>query len=136
MHQIKQQLQHETSESPGIRLLCSTATRWTVRASAMYGIVENYPALKELWTWSLLENCSDTKKKAGIRGVDYHMMTFYFCYGLALGECILRQADSLSTTLHRPNLSAAEGQSIASMTVNTLSNLRSENVFTCFGLMS
>ena len=45
---------------------------------------------------------------------------------LLWGECILRHADSRSTTLQRPNLSAAEGQSIASMAVNTLSNLRSE----------
>ena len=62
--------------------------------------------------------------KARIRGVDYHIMKFDFFYGLALGECILGHTDSLGTTLERPNLSAAEGQSIASMTVNTLSNLR------------
>ena len=125
LQQIKEQLQHETSESsPGIRLLCPT--RRTVRASAIHSIVENYPVLKELWTWSL-DNCSDTEMKARIRGVDYHMMKFYFVYGLGLDECILRHADSLSTTLQRPNLSAAEAQSIASMTVNTFSNLRSEN---------
>ena len=101
----------------------------------MYSIIVNYPALKEVWTWSL-DNCSDTEMKARIQGVDYHMMKFYFFYELALGECILRHADSLSTTLQRPNMSAAEGQSIASITVNTLSNLRSERKFTCFGLMS
>ena len=134
LQQIKEQLQHETSESsPGIRLFCHT--RWTVRASAIHSIVENYPALKELWTWSL-DNCSDTEMKARILGVDYNMMKCDFFYGLALGQCILRHADSLSTTLQRPNLSAVEGQSIVSTTVNTLSNLRSENVFTCFGLMS
>ena len=123
LQQIKEQLQHETSESsPDIRLLCPT--RRTVLASAIHSIVENYPALKELWTWSL-DNCSDTEMKARILGVDYNMMKFDFFYGLALGECILRYADSLSTTLQRPNLSAAEGQSITSMTVN-LGNLRSQ----------
>ena len=107
LQQIKEELQYETSESsPGIRLLCPT--RWTVLASAMHSIEENYPALKELWTWSL-DNCSDTETKARIRGVDYHMMTFDFFHGLALGEFLLRHTDSLSTTLQRPNLSAAEG---------------------------
>ena len=43
LQQIKEELQHETSESsPGIRLLCPT--RWTVLASAIHSIVENYPA--------------------------------------------------------------------------------------------
>ena len=92
----------------------------------MHSIVDNYPALKELWTWSL-DNCSDTEMKARIRGVDYHMMKFGFFYGLALGERILRHGDSL-----RINLSAAEEQSIESMTVNTLSNLRSEKQFDLF----
>ena len=101
----------------------------------MHSTVENYPALKELWAWSL-DNCSDTEMKARIRGVDYHIMKFYFFYGLALGECIRRHADSLSTTLQRSKMSAAEGQSIASMTVNTWSNLLSEKKITCFGLMS
>ena len=73
--------------------------------------------------------------KARIRGVDYHMMTFDFFHGLALGEFLLRHTDSLSTPLQRPNLSAAEGQSITSTTVITFSNLRSE-LFSCFGLMS
>ncbi|KAI0243334.1 hypothetical protein LSAT2_014476, partial [Lamellibrachia satsuma] len=75
---------------------------------------------------------SDTEMKARIRGVDYHMMKFYFFHGLALGEFLLRHTDSLSTTLQRPNLSAAEGQSITSMTVNNFSNLRSEFFFFLF----
>ena len=106
-------------------LLC--LTRWTVRASAMHSSVENYQFGHGLWTTAQM--------KAQIRGADYHMMKFYFFYGLALGECILCHADSLSTTFQRPNSSASEGQSIASMTVNTLSNLRSEKNLTCFGLM-
>ena len=133
LQQINAQLQHETSESsPDIRLLCPT--RRTVRASAIHSIVENYPALKELWTWSL-DNCSDTEMKARILGVDYNMMKCDFFYGLAFGECILRHADTLSTTFQRPNLSAAEGQSITSVTVN-LGNLRSPKKITCFGLTS
>ena len=51
------------------------------------------------------------------------MMTFYFFHGLALGECLLRHIDSLSTTLQKPKLSAAEGQSITSTSAIYAQNL-------------
>ena len=75
--------------------------------------------------------------KARVRGVHYHNIrkTFYLFYGLALGERVLRRVDSLTTTLQRPNLSAAEGQSVASMVVKSLATGAQRQYLTCFRLM-
>ena len=48
------------------------------------------------------------------------MRTFEFIYGCVLGELILRHTDNLSSTLQHKSMSAAEGQEIARMTVDTL----------------
>ena len=113
----------------GIRLLCPT--RWTVRAEAMESILENYQVLVDLWDWSLT-NCSDTDMKARIRGVASHMMKFDFFFGLCLGQCMLRHADTLSATLQKEDMSAAEGQAVAAMTVKTLRSMRTDEQFQMF----
>jgi hypothetical protein len=49
LQKLKQELSFET---PGIRVLCPT--RWTVRATALHSILENYEVLLELWSESLV----------------------------------------------------------------------------------
>ena len=49
LQKLKQELSPET---PGIRVLCPT--RWTVRATALHSILENYEVLLELWSESLV----------------------------------------------------------------------------------
>ena len=71
-------------------------------------------------------NSSDTEMNARIRDAYYGMMKCELFYGLALGECALRHADRLRTTPQSRNFSAAEEQPLTSMTVKTLSNLRTE----------
>ena len=51
----------------------------------------------ELWEWAAI-NCSDSEMKARI-GVDVHMKTFDFIFGVCLGELILSHSDNLSKTL-------------------------------------
>ena len=50
--------------------------------------MSNYAYLIELWEWAA-KNCSDSEMKARIRGVDVHMKTFDFVFGVCLGELIL-----------------------------------------------
>lgn len=119
----------EDDRTANIRILCPT--RWTVRANALKSIIDNYPQLRELWEWSL-DNTSDTEMKARIRGVDTYMSRFDFYFGLHLGHFLLRHADNLSATLQTRKLSAAEGQSVAAMTINTLKGLRTEREFALF----
>ena len=57
---------------------------------------------------------------------------FNFVFGAMLGELILRHADNLSSTLQKKSLSAAEGQLVASMTVETLDSIRNDDSFDLF----
>ena len=47
-------------------------TRWTVRASSLTSICENYKELEELWNWCLVEY-EDREAKARIHGVQAQM---------------------------------------------------------------
>ena len=116
-------------DSAGIRLLCPT--RWTVRADALKSVVDNYTALEETWE-EALEVAKDTETRARIMGVASQMKTFSFFYGVILGELILRHCDNLSRTLQKMDISAAEGQEVAALTVKTLMSIRSEESFQYF----
>ena len=53
-------------------------------------------------------------------------------YGVFLGELILRHTDNLSKTLQHKSLSAAEGQHLATLTLEVLRSLRDSDRFTAF----
>ena len=69
---------------------------------------------------------------ARIRGVAAQMKVFDFFYGLVLGELLLRHSDNLSRALQHSSISAAEGQVIAKMMLNTLRSLRCDDSFNLF----
>ncbi len=70
--------------------------------------------------------------RSRIRGVASCMQSFDFFFGVLLSELILRHSDNLSKTLQSPKVSAAEGQSIAKMTLVTVKSIRSESSFELF----
>ncbi len=118
-----------TPGSPDVRVLCPT--RWTVRADSLASVIENYDVL--LLTWEEASSiCKDTESKSRIQGVSFVMKTFNFVFGVMLGELILRHTDNLSSTLQKKSMSAAEGQLIASMTVQTLNSIRNDTSFDLF----
>ena len=49
-----------------------------------------------------------------------------------LGELILKHADNLSSTLQHKHISAAEGQQIALMTVQTIKSVCTDEIFDLF----
>ena len=49
-----------------------------------------------------------------------------------LGELILKHADNLSSTLQHKCISAAEGQQIVLMTVQTIKSIRTDDIFDLF----
>ena len=51
------------------------------------------------------------------------MKTFNYCYGISLGNLTLQHSDNLSRTLQKADILAAEGQEVASMTLQTLKSL-------------
>ena len=119
------------SHTAGLRLLCPT--RWTVRAGSHLSIIKNYSVLLDTWD-EALEATKETEAKARIHGVCAQMRTFQFLFGTVLGEMILRHTDNLSQTLQNDHISAAEGQVVASMVVNTLESLRNDQHFDLFWL--
>ena len=126
---IKEEIGDST---PDVRTLCPT--RWTVRANSLSSVMENYSSIRKLWE-EALETTHNTEMKARIQGVDSQMATFGFFFGLVLSEKILRHTDALSRTLQKPELSSAEGQEIARLTVKTLQSIRTESAFDDFWLL-
>ena len=70
--------------------------------------------------------------KARILGVASQMKTFSYLFGISLGDLILRHSDNLSRTLQKVGISAAQGQEVTAMTVQTLKSLRSDNNYKLF----
>ncbi len=117
------------SSSAGIRLLC--LTRWTVRADALASVTSNFQVLQQTWEESIEAVC-DTETKPRIRGISNVMSTLDYLYGNVLGEMLLKHADYFSRSLQTRTLSAAEGQQIAKMTIQTLKSLRTDSSFDLF----
>ena len=62
------------------------------------------------------------------------MKSFNFLFDVMLGELILQHTNNLSRTLKHKTVSAAEGQEIARMTVQTLKFVNSGEFFDLFGV--
>ena len=123
-------LSHIREDSgPGIRKFCPT--RWTVKGNSVQSILGNYNNLKQLWD-ECLEQRLDPDVKGRIIGVKSQMSQYKVLFGLKLCERILKITDNLNTTLQKQELSAAEAQSIARMTIKTLQSMRSDEAFKLF----
>ena len=70
--------------------------------------------------------------RSRILGVSSCMSSFDFFFGVTIGEMLLQHTDNLSRTLQSANISAAEGQHVAKLTVKTISQLRNEDSFKLF----
>lgn len=117
------------AETPGFRVLCPT--RWTVRASSIQIVLDNFEVLLGVWEESKSSNI-DSKTWARIIGVEVQMLRFDFLFGLLLGSLLLRHGDNLSKTLQHETMSSAQGQHIAKLTVDVLKSLREADKFALF----
>ena len=98
----------------GIQAMCPT--RWTVTGDTIESIIEHYNTPSQLWD-EFLETQLDPDVEGRIIGVQAQMTTLDLLFGLLK---IFKITDSLSRTLQKQSISAAEGQSVAELTVNTL----------------
>ena len=110
-------------DTPGIR--CRCPTRWTVKADAL---LDNYAVL---WDESL-NIVKDTEMKTRILDLAAQIKTFKYFYGLVLAHFILCHCDNLSCTLLKNDISVAEGQDVAELTLKTLLSTRTDDNFTVF----
>ncbi len=101
------------------------------QTEALKSIINNYEVLQELWI-EAVQIVKDTDMKARINGVASQMKNFDYFYGVHLGDLIHRHSDNLSKTLQKTDISAAEGQEVASMTLKTLESIRSDSKFQLF----
>ena len=90
----------------------------------------NYAALQHTWE-KPVDVARDTETKARIGGVSAQMTNFDFLIGTILGEMLLRHSDNFSKTLQK-SISAAEGQHIGRMVIDTLQSLRTEDSYDLF----
>ena len=67
-----------------------------------------------------LQVVKETELRIRIIGVSTQMETFQYFYGVTVGELILQHTDNLSRTLQKSDISAAQGQEIAGLTIKTL----------------
>ena len=110
----------------GFRVLCPT--RWTVRAASLKSMIDNYTVLQEMWEVSKNDS-ADPSMKARIIGIQTQFNSFKFYFGVEVAYLLLHHSDNLSKTLQSPNISAAEGQKLASMTIATLLQCRSDDAY-------
>ena len=75
------------------------------------------------------EITTDTETKSRLIDVLAQMRLFQYFFGIKLGEIIFGHCDNLSRTLQHTELSAAEGQAIAALTVSTLQSIRIAEMF-------
>ena len=129
---VKDNIEEQSSNKEncaGILKLCPT--RWTVTAACYDRILLNYASLFKAWE-VCLEGRVDPDVRGRILGCDSQMKTFNFFFGLHLSKRLFSHTDNLSKTLQSPSLSAAAGQHLASLTVETLQRIRNEASFDAF----
>ena len=117
------------SYTMGIRAFCPT--RWTVRGDAIASIIKNYEILKRLWD-ECLETKLDPDIKGRIIGVKIRMSQYRLLFGLHLCKKLFLITDNLSKTLQKQSLSAAEGQEVSKLSLQTLKNMRNTDSFDMF----
>ena len=115
-------------DMPGFRVLCPT--RWTVRATSLQSVLDNFEVLLCVWEEAQCAQL-DSEMRARIVGVNAQMQTFDFLFGVSLGN-LLRHTDNLSKKLQLKSISAAEGQRLATLTLDILQSLREEDKFKLF----
>ena len=85
----------------------NSESRESVQIISNYSVLQlNFEEVKELIT--------DTEIKSTIIGVTAQMQNVEFYFGVALAA-FLKHSDHLSCTLQHTNMSAAEGQEVASL---------------------
>ena len=99
--------------------------------NALASVLSKYEILLSTWD-EAADVVADTESKARINGVAAQMKTYDFVFGATLGEMILRHSDNLSQCLQKKTISAAEGQQVAKMVINTLQSIRTEELYDLF----
>ena len=103
-----------------------------MRGDSITSILDNYTVLKQLWEECLNTTSLLPEVKGRIFSVRAQMSQYNLLFGLILCERILKITGNLSRTLQKQSLSATEAQYIATLTVKTLKDMRTDEAFWLF----
>lgn len=94
LQQLKENLETEDEDTSSRGIIGLCPTRWTVRASFLRGILENYAVLMEEWDVCLSERLQPDVR-ARIIGCKAQMERFDVFFGLHLRERLYSHTDNL-----------------------------------------
>lgn len=123
--QIKANLSPETNS---LKPLCPT--RWTVRASAISAVLDNYDSLLSTLDEVYSTGRDEYVMKAG--GFARQLQLFSTFFGLKLSVMIFAPTEQLSRTLQRKDTTVQEARNAALVTEAFLRRQRTEEAFDCF----
>ena len=98
---------------------------------SVHSIISNFSTLLTVWD-EAIGYVKNTEMRSRIRGVSLFMRKFDFC----LEQCLVSASCGTVTTLARftsQQVSAADSQKMAALTVKTLETLRNDAAFGLFG---
>ena len=104
-------------------------TRWTVRATCLQRVIDNYEALMKLWIHCLDSKKMESELKGRIIGV---MQSFELYFGLHLGARFYSHTDNLARSVQNKGMSACTSKRLANLTIQTLETLRNEERYETF----
>ena len=108
-----------------------TLRKISSRLPSLHSVIKNYSVLQEVWD-ECLESRLQPEIRSRVIGVQAQMQRFNYIFGVVLGERILKHTDNLSRTLQHKDLSAAEAQAVAELSVKTLQMMRNDESFSLF----
>ena len=105
LENLKEQIKSSEQITPNKITKLSTK-RWTVRASALLRIIENYSYIMELWNECLVNENLTTEIKSRVTDCQSQMDKFDLFFGLHLGHRLYSHMDNLSKPLQIEKISA------------------------------
>ena len=113
-----------------LRQLCPT--RWTVRATSMQSVMDNYNAILA----ALEEIASTDKTESGSKasGLCTSFTTFQTYFALNLGVAVFSRAENLSCLMQKKKTNATVAKSAADVLYENLQHMRSDDPAVCIVL--
>ena len=130
LENLKEQLKN-SEQSTRNKITKFSTTRWTVRASALLRIIENYSYIMELWNECLVNENLTTEIKSRVNGCQSQMGIFHLFFGIHLGHRLYSHTENLLKSL-QSEMSAASSKRQANLTVSLFQSLRVEECFKSF----
>ena len=130
---IKEQVEFESEpEEKANDITKLSQTRWTVRATCLQRVIDNYEALMKVWIHCLDNGKMESELKGRIIGVKTQMESFELYFGLHLGARLYSHTDNLARSVQNKGMSACSSKRLANLTIQTLETLRNEERYENF----